>query len=160
LRSATTHAMRNIAPGLRLEFIGLLPEALGAVKSTVGPANLFRLSHNRISVAPHDQIAATFLTRVWSAQGQHFAGFQCKGASIIHFERPGGEVSRYYGPFDELDFQENSVRVAHGQLFAAYQSQNRLWHSFALSTDWPVMVLTAASYAGTRGASGMLVYSQ
>lgn len=137
--------MNNIV-GLRLEFDRESSAATREDGSTVFPANAFRFARNRVCKAVDEEILAIFHAREWTTQGQRFTRFQCKGTSVIHFESAAGEVSRCCGPFDDVRFEEGAVRVAHGQLFASYHEQRRLWHSFVLSSDWPVMILTAAEH--------------
>jgi hypothetical protein len=138
---------------LHLEFGRPVSEAAGATLAAISPANVFRLSRNQLCTEYGDKILATYRAGGWMAQSLPFTGFQCRGTTLIHFESASGELSRQCGPFDGVSMEEGTVRVAHGQLFAAYQEQNRLWHSFVLGSDWPVIILTAAVHAARGGGS-------
>ncbi len=156
--SASRDGDPQIKVMLHLEFGRPASVADGATLAAISPANAFRFSRNRLCTAFEDKLLATYRAGGWITQGLQFTGFQCKGTTLIHFETATGEVSRHCGPYEGVSIEEAAVRVAHGQVFAAYQEQNRLWHSFVLGSDWPIMILTAAVHA-TRGSGSPTDFS-
>jgi hypothetical protein len=120
--------------------------------ASLGPAQTFKFSRGVVCDESRGHVLATYRSDQWEIEGSLYTGFQCSRPSRIYFEDSTGRRSYGCGPFAGIVVTRGALHVGH-QLFAHYQNRTQLWHCYALSSDWPVMILKATTAAEAYAAA-------
>jgi hypothetical protein len=133
---------------LQLDF----KDAASEHSASLGPAQTFKFSRSVVCDESRGHVLATYRSDQWEIEGSLYTGFQCSRPSRIYFEDSTGRRSYGCGPFAGIVVTRGALHIGH-QLFAHYQNRTQLWHSYALSSDWPVMILKATTAAEAYAAA-------
>jgi len=127
----------------------------GTDPAILGPAPFFRIEGSMLQQGPDRSVVGRYYDHHWEIGNRFVSSYECGDAVLVHFEGPGGESSRIYGPFQQLRFPNGSC-YADRSLFAelvdghksagdASEGARPQWLHRADLTRWPVLVVSAAS---------------
>src|ERR1700722_2823648 len=133
---------------LQLDF----KDAASDHSASLGPAQTFKFSRSVVCDESRGHVLATYRSDQWEIEGSLYPGFKFSRPSRIYFEDATGRRSYGCGPFAGIVVTRGALHIGH-QLFAHYQNRTQLWHCYALSSDWPVMVLKATTAAEAYAAA-------
>ena len=115
--------------------------------AVVGPAPFFRIEGRLLSRGPGRDVVGRYYDHHWEMGGRYVSSYECVDAVLLHFEGAGGELSKSYGPFQQLRFPNGSC-YAGRSLFAEFIEEQALWVHLAALTKWPVIGISPADAAG------------
>ena len=127
----------------------------GTDPAILGPAPFFRIEGSTLQQGPDRSVVGRYFDHHWEIGNRFVSSYECVDAVLLHFEGPGGELSRMYGPFRQLRFPNGSC-YADRSLFAelvdvdksggaAPADRRPQWLHRADLTRWPVLVVSAAT---------------
>jgi hypothetical protein len=127
----------------------------GTDPAILGPAPFFRIEGSTLQQGPDRSVVGRYFDHHWEIGNRFVSSYESVEAVLLHFEGPGGESSRVYGPFQQLRFPNGSC-YADGTLFAELVDDRKgdggaaggarpQWLHRADLTRWPVLVVRAAT---------------
>lgn len=127
----------------------------GTDPAILGPAPFFRIDGPTLQQGPDRNVVGRYFDHHWEFGDRFVSSYECVDAVLLHFEGPGGESSRIYGPFQQLRFPNGSC-YADRSLFAELVEDRKSaggaapdsppqWLHRADLTRWPVLVVSAAT---------------
>ncbi len=127
----------------------------GTDPAILGPAPFFRIEGSTLQQGPDRSVVGRYYDHHWEIGSRFVSSYECVEAVLLHFEGPGGESSRIYGPFQQLRFPNGSC-YADRALFAelvdgrndadgAPQEAHSQWLHRADLVRWPVLVVSPAA---------------
>lgn len=119
----------------------------GTEPAVVGPAPFFRIEGPLLQQGPGREVVGRYADHHWEMAGRYVSSYECADAIRLHFEGHAGEISKSYGPFQQLRFPNGSC-YADRILFAEFAEDQAHWVHRADLTKWPVIVISPAEPAG------------
>jgi hypothetical protein len=126
----------------------------GTDPAILGPAPFFRIEGSTLQQGPDRSVVGRYYDHHWEIGSRFVSSYECAEAVLLHFEGPGGESSRIYGPFQQLRFPNGSC-YADRSLFAELVDDQKSaavaaeagpqWLHRADLTRWPVLVVSSAA---------------
>jgi hypothetical protein len=127
----------------------------GTEPAILGPAPFFRVEGTMLQQGPDRSVVGRYFDHHWEIGNRFVSSYESVDAVLLHFEGPGGESSRIYGPFQQLRFPNGSC-YADRSLFAELVEDGKSgggapaetrpqWLHRADLTRWPVLVVSAAT---------------
>ena len=127
----------------------------GTDPAILGPAPFFRIEGSTLQQGPDRSVVGRYFDHHWEIGNRFVSSYECVDAVLLHFEGAGGELSRIYGPFQQLRFPNGSC-YADQALFAELVDHHKgaggapadgrsQWLHRADLTRWPVLVVSAAT---------------
>ncbi|HEY6924674.1 MAG TPA: hypothetical protein VI653_14470 [Steroidobacteraceae bacterium] len=126
----------------------------GTDPAILGPAPFFRIEGSTLQQGPDRSVVGRYFDHHWEIGDRFVSSYECVDSVLLHFEGPGGALSRIYGPFQQLRFPNGSC-YADKSLFAELVDHHKSaggapdarsqWLHRADLTRWPVLVVSAAA---------------
>lgn len=125
----------------------------GTDPAVLGPAPFFRIEGPLLQQGPGRSVVARYADHHWEIGSRYVSSYESIDAVLLHFEGPGGESSRTYGPFQQVRFPNGSC-YADRNLFAelveergttvrsASDGRPAQWLHRADLTRWPVLIVS------------------
>ena len=121
----------------------------GTDAATLGPAPFFRIDGPLLQQGPGHDVIGRYCDHHWEMGGRYVSSYECVAAVRLHFEGRDGEISKSYGPFQQLRFPNGSC-YADRALFAEFVEERAIWVHRAELAKWPVIVISPAEPLGIR----------
>jgi hypothetical protein len=119
----------------------------GTDVSFLGPAPFFRIDGLLLRQGPDGLVVGRYHDHHWEMDGKYVSSHECTDRICVRFEDRAGNVSKNYGPFDQLRFP-NGCCYADRVLFAELVEETEQWLNRVERTTWPVITISPAGQAG------------
>jgi hypothetical protein len=131
----------------------------GTEPAVLGPAPFFTIEGPLLQQGPDRSVVGRYCDHHWEIGSRFVSSYESVDAVVLHFEDPGGESSRIYGPFQQVRFPNGSCyadRALFAELVEERGGPNRAaaegrshWLHRADLTRWPVLVVSPVAPGAT-----------
>ena len=125
-------------PSLELFF-----ERTSGGRSRKGPYGALRFEGEVLRETAGGPVIAKHENHEWVVDGARYTRMECQCRVDVHFERVDGQVSRTYGPYENLSFIDG-VAFAEREIFAFADRSIVDWYCHADGRHWPLMMVRPA----------------
>jgi hypothetical protein len=124
----------------------------GTDPAMLGPAPFFRIEGPLLQQGPDRSVVGRYSDHHWEIGARYVSSYESVEAVLLHFEGPGGEASKIYGPYEQVRFPNGSC-YADRALFAELVEERATTHKPSADgraqwlhradlARWPVLIMS------------------
>jgi len=107
-------------------------------KMTLGPSSSFTIEGPFIRQSPNNEIVCRCSHQVWQLADEAASRFECTDPTRLQFEDWQGRTSPLYGPFERLEFENDSC-FADDRIFAEFLNGTQRWKHCDSGVRWRIL---------------------